>query len=100
MKKILVFMLLAGTCLYFSCNKKRSGKPRVLVFSKTAGYVHASIPKGIAAIQKLGNENNFDVDTTSNATAFNYDDSLKKLCNSHLFKHHRRCIKFRAGNRL
>ena len=70
-------MLLASTCLYFSCNKKRSGKPRVLVFSKTAGYVHASIPKGIAAIQKLGNENNFDVDTTSNATAFNYDDSLK-----------------------
>ncbi len=76
MKKILLFLLLASTCLYFSCNKKRSGKPRVLVFSKTAGYVHASIPKGIAAIQKLGNENNFEVDTTANAEVFT-DDSLK-----------------------
>src|SRR5205085_10069280 len=62
-------------CCAISCGKE-SGKPRVLVFTKTSGYHHASIPNGIAAIQKLGAENNFDVDTTTNADYFN-DDSLK-----------------------
>lgn len=43
---------------------------RVLVFTKTTGYYHESIPSGIAAIQKLGAENNFQVDTTKDATQF------------------------------
>ena len=60
-----------------SCSKKREGKPRVLVFSKTAGFVHASIGEGIAAVQKLGAANGFDVDTTKNAAYFQ-EDSLKK----------------------
>lgn len=63
--------------LALSCSKKRDGKPRVLVFSKTAGFVHKSIPTGIAAIQKLGMENGFDVDTTKNAAYF-HEDSLKR----------------------
>ncbi len=49
---------------------------RILVFSKTKGWKHTSIPFGIAAIQKLGQENNFRVDTTKNAAYFN-DDSLR-----------------------
>jgi glucose/arabinose dehydrogenase/cytochrome c551/c552/type 1 glutamine amidotransferase len=61
----------------FSCSHKRSGKPKILVFSKTAGYHHESIADGNAAIQKLGSQNNFDVDTTTNADVFN-DDSLKQ----------------------
>ncbi len=44
--------------------------PRILVFSKTKGYHHASIPVGIAAVQKLGAENNFMVDTTTDASFF------------------------------
>ncbi|PYF96281.1 PKD domain-containing protein, partial [Georgenia satyanarayanai] len=50
-----------------------------LVFSKTAGFRHGSIPAGIAAIEELGEENNFAVDTTENAEDFteenlaNYD---------------------------
>src|SRR5438105_12465868 len=62
--------------LTFSCSKKRSGKPRILVFSKTAGYHHESIADGNVAIQKLGSQNNFDVDTTTDASIFN-EDSLK-----------------------
>ena len=62
--------------ILFACNQ-RSGKPRVLVFTKTAGYHHSSIPVGVAAIQKLGSENGFDVDTTSDAAMFT-DDTLKK----------------------
>ena len=50
--------------------------PRILVFSKTSGYYHESIPDGIAAIQKLGSENNVVVDTTKNAAYF-HPDSLR-----------------------
>ena len=45
-------------------------QPRVLVFSKTAGFRHSSIPFGITAIQKLGLENGFAVDATEDAGAF------------------------------
>ncbi len=43
---------------------------KVLVFSKTAGFRHRSIPEGIAAIQKLGMDNGFEVDSTDNAADF------------------------------
>ncbi|MDF4252623.1 ThuA domain-containing protein [Streptomyces sp. WMMB303] len=42
----------------------------VLVFSKTAGYRHESIPDGIAAVRELGAEHGFTVDATENAAAF------------------------------
>ena len=43
----------------------------VLVFSKTAGYRHDSIPSGIAAIRALGEQNDFRVDASEDATLFN-----------------------------
>ncbi|MEV0826766.1 ThuA domain-containing protein [Nonomuraea rubra] len=43
---------------------------KVLVFSKTTGFRHDSIPEGIAAVQKLGQENNFAVDTTEDSALF------------------------------
>ena len=43
---------------------------RVLVFSKTAGFRHGSIPNGIAAVRKLGQENGFAVDATEDAGVF------------------------------
>ena len=43
----------------------------VLVFSKTAGYRHDSIPSGIAAIRALGEQNDFRVDASEDATVFN-----------------------------
>lgn len=43
---------------------------RVLVFSKTKGFRHASIPAGKMAIMKLGKENGFAVDTTEDAGKF------------------------------
>jgi cytochrome c len=50
--------------------------PRILVFSRTLGWHHTCIPNGIAAMQKIGNEKNYIIDTTTNAAYFN-DDSLK-----------------------
>ncbi|MEV1331185.1 ThuA domain-containing protein [Micromonospora costi] len=49
----------------------------VLVFSKTAGFRHDSIPTGIAAIQQLGAANGFTVDTTEDGGAFT-DANLTK----------------------
>jgi cytochrome c len=48
---------------------------KALVFSKTTGFRHDSIPDGIAAIQKLGQEHGFAVDATEDDTLFT-DDNL------------------------
>lgn len=42
----------------------------ILVFSKTAGYRHSSIPVGIAAITELGRANGVAVTATEDAAAF------------------------------
>lgn len=47
---------------------------RVLVFSKTAGFRHESIPDGVAALEQLGAEHDFTVDATEDATAFTPDN--------------------------
>jgi cytochrome c len=47
----------------------------VLVFSRTAGFRHESIPTGIAAIRTLGAQNGFAVDATEDPTRFN-DEAL------------------------
>lgn len=43
---------------------------RVLVFSKTAGFRHDSIPDGIALVRRLGAEGGFSVDATEDAGRF------------------------------
>lgn len=72
-KNILVFILvLAG--LSFTFGRK---VPAVLIFSKTNGYRHASIPAGIEAIKKLGLANQFSVDATEDSLEFT-DENLAK----------------------
>ncbi len=61
---VMLLLFICSTSLAWAQNAK------VLVFYKTAGYKHGSIPSGIAAIQKLGAENKFDVDTTTDVTKF------------------------------
>ena len=77
MKKISFFLaacILVSLLFAFTAEKKSK---RILVYSKTRGFHHASIPAGIAAIQKLGAENNFAVDTTTDSTYFT-KKTLKK----------------------
>lgn len=68
MSKIYHFLATAALLLLFFADPAAAKKKRILVFSKTAGFYHKSIPAGITAIQKLGQENKFDVDTTKDAT--------------------------------
>jgi glucose/arabinose dehydrogenase/cytochrome c551/c552 len=56
---------------------------KVLVFSKTAGFRHGSIVPGKLAIMKLGQENNFAVDTTEDASKFT--DAVLKEYNAVVF---------------
>jgi cytochrome c len=75
MKKLFL-IILPLIFLFISCNNK-TNTPRVLVFSKTTGFRHSSIPNGKLAILKLGKENGFAVDTTEKAELFT-DNDLKK----------------------
>ena len=50
---------------------------RVLVFSKTAGFYHASIKEGRQFLLEWGKKNNVAVDTTTNAELFT-DENLKR----------------------
>jgi type 1 glutamine amidotransferase len=43
---------------------------KVLVFSRTTGYHHASIPAGVAAIRTLGAQHGFTVDASTNPAVF------------------------------
>ncbi|MCR9084541.1 MAG: ThuA domain-containing protein, partial [Cyclobacteriaceae bacterium] len=70
-------LIVVGGILFSSCSRKREGAPKVLVFHKTAGFYHESIPDGVAAIQKLGAENGFEVDATDNAEDIN-EENLEK----------------------
>jgi hypothetical protein len=49
----------------------------VLLFTKTAGYRHKSIPAGIAAIEALAQWNGFRVDATEDASTFT-DENLAR----------------------
>jgi len=63
---------LAALGMWMSLGAAADAEPRfaVLVFSKTAGFRHDSIPHGIAAIKALGAEHGFSVDTTEDAGRF------------------------------
>ncbi len=79
-----IFVLLFGAALSACAPQAASIKQSpsadgsifsALIFSKTAGYRHDSIPDGIAAIRQLGAENNFNVVATEDSSSFT-DDNL------------------------
>lgn len=49
---------------------------RILVYSRTAGFRHASIPDGVAAIRELGEANGFEVEATEDPARFT-DEGLE-----------------------
>jgi len=65
LKTTVIVLLLSSICFGVAL-----AKPKILVFSKTKGFHHASIAVGVPAIMKLGSENNFDVDSTTDASKF------------------------------
>nr|WP_083976573.1 ThuA domain-containing protein [Herbidospora sakaeratensis] len=75
MRRILTALLLLVSTLVIplqmSPAQAAAGPPfAALVFSKTAGFRHTSIPAGVAAIRQLGQEQGFTVDVTEDSAAF------------------------------
>lgn len=75
-------IMVAGLIICLNgCSSKHSfikhQQVRILVFSYTKGYAHASIKAGVAAVQKLGAAHNIRVDTTKNPAWF-VRDTLKR----------------------
>jgi type 1 glutamine amidotransferase len=78
-KKMLGIFILLAMLISFASNGVAMEKPsfKVLVFTKTAAFVHDSIPDAVAEIRKLAAENNFVADVTDDAEAFT-DSNLAK----------------------
>jgi type 1 glutamine amidotransferase len=81
-KWTLAFVLLFSACSSTMREDRRSASLNgamfsALVFSKTTGYRHDSIPNGIAAITDLGGANGFAVDATEDSSLFT-DDNLAR----------------------
>ncbi len=85
--KSMVVLTLAGVVMALHSVAEELDKPstwpashepfKVLVFSKTAGFRHDSIPDGITAIQQLGRNFGFDVVATEDSSVFNPGDLSK-----------------------
>lgn len=80
-RSLLVLLLLALTATACAAARTESGRPAegsaalpaltdILVFSKTAGFRHSSIPAGIAAIRQLAQANGVTVTATEDAGQF------------------------------
>ena len=75
--KLLISIAVAIIALFiFSLTFRSEKTPRILVFSKTLGWHHTCIPDGIKAMVKIGQDEDYAIDTTVDASYFN-DDSLK-----------------------
>jgi type 1 glutamine amidotransferase len=65
-------VLIAAALLVVSCaaGSAQTPTPHVLVFTKTTGHRHDSIPAAIQAVRDLGMRNGFTVTATEDATTF------------------------------
>lgn len=68
---MLLIRITIGIALITLSSAIHAPLPRILVFCKTAGFHHNSIEEGKLAIMKLGQENRFLVDTTTDPSVFN-----------------------------
>jgi type 1 glutamine amidotransferase len=75
-KLILALTVVSIICTIQACmTEKNNHTPRILVFSKTAGWQHDSIESGRKAIDSLGTAHGVIVETSEDAGLFT-DDSL------------------------
>ncbi|MCE6988469.1 ThuA domain-containing protein [Dyadobacter sp. CY323] len=76
-----MFLILFITLVNFNpifAQKVKWNKVKVLVYTRNGkGYVHDNIAKSVEAIQAIGKQNGFVVDSTSDASKFT-DDNLKQ----------------------
>lgn len=69
-------ILVVISLMLVSCDNPEE-RTQLLVFTKTEGFRHASIPSGVKALEALGAEKDFDIHHTENSSVFQRD-SLEK----------------------
>jgi len=69
--------LIVALCMTLSIGFAQKPMDKVLIFSLTKGYHHASIADGIKAIKLIGETDNFTADTTTNPALFT-NENLKQ----------------------
>ena len=74
MKKILFLLLISFTIQSQGMAGSHKKPKKILVFTKTKGFYHKSIPAGVKALLAMGVEKGIVVDTSSDATRFIYKD--------------------------
>lgn len=62
--RLMVFILFSLNCL------SQTKQSKVFVFTRTCGYIHESIPRGLDLISELGKENNFTVESSDDDRIF------------------------------
>jgi len=72
------FVLVFAACNAGGSTPSEKDNPAILVFSRTNGFRHESIEKGLETIEQLGKENNFAVEHTEDSTFFT-PDRLKQF---------------------
>jgi type 1 glutamine amidotransferase len=75
-------LILLGCAAQIAVAQSTAQKPAftILVFAKTAGFRHDSIPAGVAAIQALGNKHNFHVHANEEAIVFSDNHLARYRC--------------------
>jgi cytochrome c len=66
----LLALALGAALLIGSALSAAPERPRILVFTKTTGFRHSSIPVAIRAVRELGQRNGLVVDATEDGSAF------------------------------
>ena len=70
MKRTILFFRIAGMGFPAGNSVPGNASSRILVFVRTQGFYHASIPTGLATIMNLCRQNNISIDTTRDASVF------------------------------
>lgn len=79
----ILFLAVLGTVFQAGCTESHSDPrneietPSILIFSKTEGYRHASIPDGAAALKELAEQHEIATLHTENADYFQTDSLAK-----------------------
>ena len=74
---LIVIFIMFGFTAKSQIVKEKKGYLKIIVFSKTIGYRHESIPAGIATIKELAQENGWDIYATEDSTVFNQSNLQK-----------------------
>jgi cytochrome c len=67
---IVAVVVMAAVVVVGPVSSQSAAGPRVLVFTKTVGFRHTSIPIALQTIRELGARHGFAVDATEDASAF------------------------------